>query len=81
MAHVEIKVGEFGGGSIVVDGRDLSNEVSGFTLSSDVNSDEPTRLVLNFLLFDTQNVSADAEVVVDDKTRDTLIALGWTPPS
>lgn len=62
--------------SIVVNGHDISNACTGYTLSAEVH-DIP-RLSVDLLTIPAYN--GRAAVTIPGSTRDALIALGWTPP-
>lgn len=53
--------------------------VCGFTLTDDVRSIPQLRI--DVLLVGGTEVSGEADVIVPESTRETLIALGWTPPA
>jgi hypothetical protein len=65
-------------GSLVVDGRDLSNLARGFTLAFPGADHLPVLTVDLFL--DEHEVAGEVLVTVPDSTRDTLVKLGWKPP-
>ncbi|MBB4700098.1 hypothetical protein [Sphaerisporangium siamense] len=65
-----------GRGFIEVDGKNAKG-IRGFTVQGTVN-DWPTA-TLDVILFEAE-IDGKAYVDVPEKTRDTLIALGWTPP-
>jgi hypothetical protein len=65
-------------GSLVVDGRDLSNLARGFTLAFPDADHLPVLTVDLFL--DEHEVAGEVTVAVPDETRAALVALGWTPP-
>ena len=76
--HVEIQH-EGLSGRVVVNGMDISSAVRGLRWESEVGS--VPRMTLDLHLFDVTTVgSPETEIVVPIATRDTLIALGWTPP-
>lgn len=66
-----------GGGTVEVDGHDISHTVRGLTLKSDVGS-EP-QLVLD-LTIHTGEIDGQAHVHIPADTAATLVDLGWTPP-
>ena len=65
------------GGSVVIDGLDVSSSVRAYDLHAEVG--KIPVLVLDLLPFD-RSVSGQAHVRVPDKTRAVLVQLGWTPP-
>jgi hypothetical protein len=79
MAHVQIKLGSTGLGSVVIDGHDVSNNVSGFRLQSRVG--QPTWLELSFPAVHPEDVDVSALVRLSPETRQMLCELGWTPPA
>jgi hypothetical protein len=67
------------GGSLAVGGMDLANEVTGFSLS--FRAGEGAALVIDMIPGEVAAMTGDADVRVDESTRDVLVALGWTPPA
>lgn len=65
-----------GTGTVELDGRELSG-VRGLTLNAGV--DQTPTLALS-LLIDEVTTETETRVVMPERTRETLIALGWTPP-
>jgi hypothetical protein len=65
------------GGSIVINGVDISRAVRGMTISAEVGK-TPT-LVLTLVAHEL-NVGGQTAVQVDEETATTLRALGWSPP-
>ena len=77
-AHISLR---FGGGSLEIDGVDLSHAVQHAELSFDANGDRIPRLILDLAVLE---VDADAEAVGYELTLETekaLAVLGWTPPT
>ena len=66
------------GGSVELDGVPLGG-VTAVELTHSVGSGPPV-LRVDFVLLGGVEVSTPAEVKVPEKTRASLIALGWTPP-
>jgi hypothetical protein len=66
-----------GHGSVEVDGEALKG-VTGVALSHRVGTIAQLEVSLAALPLD---IEAEADVFVPDKTRESLILLGWTPPS
>lgn len=75
---VELRIDPSGRGSIVVDGVDLSLLVNSVDVRSRVGDTTSMTVSLVAPRVDFQG-AATVEVV--GETRDTLIALGWIPPS
>ncbi|QGJ88111.1 hypothetical protein PBI_EDMUNDO_38 [Arthrobacter phage Edmundo] len=67
-----------GRGTVLVDGSDLSEVVGRVEFISQPG--QVDRLILTTTVAARLD-TADAEVVVDEKTRLALICLGWTPPA
>lgn len=64
---------------VELDGLDIAPCVLGMELSFR-GGDLPTAR-LDLALFDVTPVdSEDVVVLLDDRTRDLLVSLGWTPP-
>lgn len=63
MSHVEIKLGASGRGTVVVDGRDISNDVVSLTLQAEAG-EHP--MVLLGLRAESVTVIADAEVDTEE---------------
>ena len=66
-------------GTITVDGKQLTG-VTGFTLSHSVLDAIP-KLEVELLVIEDAALCEEAHVTIPDRTRETLIALGWTPPT
>jgi hypothetical protein len=66
-----------GRGEILVDGEPLRG-VTGFELRGNVGQTE--RLTVDLLMLQGAEVETEATVTIPDKTRDSLVRLGWTPP-
>ena len=65
--------------TITIDGHDISNALTGLTLEIGVGK-VPTA-TLDLLLIDTTEYQdAETRILIPEATRDTLVALGWTPP-
>lgn len=65
-----------GRGTVQVDGRELGGVRS---LSLDAGVDEIPRLSLDLVAPEVE-VDGEMTVIVTDEVRQTLTALGWTPP-
>lgn len=66
------------GGTVVLDGEDVSDGIQGLTLEARVG--EVTRVTLDIPVVVTSEVEDNVEVFMPDATRALLIKLGWTPP-
>lgn len=77
MRHFELDARP-GHGTVRVDGTDISSSITGVTVEARVN-DVP-RVTLDLRVFETARSDGQAEIIIPDPTRETLIALGWTPP-
>lgn len=66
-----------GGGAVVMD-DEVVNGVRGLDLSAEAG--EIPRLTLDLLVCEVE-VEGQATVTIPDGARETLIKLGWTPPS
>lgn len=65
---------------IVLDGHDVADSITAFTLDVDAARGELPRLTLRLPPLETE-VAGEMRVDIDQKTRDVLTRLGWTPPS
>jgi hypothetical protein len=76
-AAVVISLDHKGRGSLIVDGKDLSNGVGGLTLRSEAGK-------ANVLTLDViphvVSMKGEVKVIVSDASHDALVAIGWTPP-
>lgn len=70
----EIVTNNVGRGTLRLDGVDVSDAVSGFTLAG--KAGQPTTLTLDLLV----TADASGDVVVSPDVHELLIDLGWTPP-
>ena len=77
MRTVQLRIGADSRGSIVVDGNDLSKAVNGVEVWSRVG--HTTTLTLH-MVAPVVEIDGQCAIEIVDKTRDALIALGWTPP-
>lgn len=69
-----------GKATVELDGEDIADCVLGMQLTFRGN-DLPTAR-LDLALFDVTPVDSEQiEVLLDDRCRDLLVRLGWTPPS
>lgn len=77
VAKVEVTFDAIGRGKLVVDGNDISAFVD--SVAFERRPDGTTGLTVGFpaVVF---TLSAECPSMVDDKTREALVALGWTPP-
>lgn len=76
-ARIDVQAGD--GGTIELDGVDVSAGVAGFRLSGRMN--EFPRLELDLLLRDRGEAEAtDVRYEIPPVTHDLLVLLGWTPP-
>lgn len=65
---------------IEIDGVDISNAVRSFTLTHGYG--EHPRLELELAMVDITSLDApEAEYLLTARTRDALLAMGWTPPA
>jgi ABC-type multidrug transport system fused ATPase/permease subunit len=76
MARVQIKTSP-GKGEILIDGE-LLRGVTAFELRGSVG--QPERLTVELLMLHGGEIETNAAVKIPDKTRDSLMRLGWTPP-
>jgi hypothetical protein len=72
----KITLKQNGSGSVLVDGLDIASRVSSMTVTVDPygRGTEAT------IQLSRVELEADAGIRVDDRTRDALLKLGWTPP-
>ncbi|MGN9802067.1 hypothetical protein [Micromonospora sp. L32] len=77
--RAEIEIGGKGFGRVVLDGNDVSNGVRALQISSAVG--EVPRLELDVVVVEDLRFDGEVRVVIPDATRETLEALGWTPPA
>lgn len=73
---VKLDIEAPGRGTIEVDGQRLTG-IRGLHLHSQAG--HIARITLDLLVYDI-DAGIEAELLVPDKTAQTLIALGWTPP-
>ncbi|MGA5472536.1 hypothetical protein ACPCUK_27655 [Streptomyces arboris] len=66
------------GGTILVDGQDISHCVRGVSLTGDVHTE--TRLVLGLVLEEVQ-ADGQAQVYLPARVAELLTVLGWTAPA
>ncbi|WP_405549703.1 hypothetical protein [Streptomyces microflavus] len=66
------------GGTILVDGQDISRCVRSLTLTGDVRTG--TRLELGLVLGEVQH-EGQTQVYLPARVAELLTALGWTPPA
>lgn len=76
MTRAKITLKANGTGTVLVGDHDISNAVSQITLTAD-----PWRSCDATVQLSRVELEADAGVKVDDRTRDALLALGWTEPA
>jgi hypothetical protein len=77
MARVQIKTSH-GHGKILIDGEPLRG-VTAFELRGNVG--QPERLTVDLVMLHDTEVETEASVTIYQKTRASLIQLGWTPPA
>jgi len=77
-AKFEIDISATGKGSLVVDGKDLSNLAKGFVLDSSAHN--VTELTVDLAALGGAHAIGEAEVFLSLETCDFLKSLGWTPP-
>lgn len=78
MSNVKINMQGKGRGAVYLDGQELGG-VRGFTVTAEVG--QPTRVELDVLVLNRTALElVEAEVFIHPAARDTLTALGWTPP-
>ncbi|MGH3495066.1 MAG: hypothetical protein ACRDQ1_17780 [Sciscionella sp.] len=65
-------------GQIIVGGTDLAPAVRSIQLCAGV--DYRPELVLNLVLHEVE-VDGEITTTIPDRTREALVALGWTPPA
>lgn len=75
---VQLVIDPGGRGSIMVDGVDFSPAVNGMEIETKVG--HTTQITL-FLVESRVEFDGQVTVGIPDRTRDALIALGWTPPA
>lgn len=75
--HLQLALGRVGG-TVLVDGVDISQALTGITLKA--SADEPHEVTLR-LAMDRVDATVEAAATVPRETRDALVALGWTPPA
>ena len=63
---------------VEVNGVDVAPGCRGYTLRAEVG--EMPTLTLDLPLLEGAEVDGDVQVLIPEATRQTLIALGWTPP-
>jgi len=73
----KISLNPNGSGSIIVGGIDIANAASAVTIEA-----HPSRGTTAAVRMDlVEALDIDADLRVDDRTRDALLALGWTEPA
>lgn len=84
MSNVHIVLGGPGQRSldlIVVDGQDITGEVTGFTLTAEARPGIPPRLELDLRVHDVTTFEAPhVQVLINPTTAAYLERAGWTPP-
>mgnify|MGYP001590970601 CR=1 FL=1 len=63
---------------VEVAGTDISNAISGLTLTADAGS--LSVLTLTLPIIEAGELDGEARVFIPDETKDLLMSLGWTPP-
>lgn len=66
------------GGTVELDGEDISNTVRGLDIQLRVG-DIP-KVTLDVVVVDLSNETDGAAALIRPETRDLLVKLGWTPP-
>ncbi|MGW4411173.1 hypothetical protein ACWEJ6_44580 [Nonomuraea sp. NPDC004702] len=78
MARRKIRISTDGNGNGAVEVDDIPLKgVRGFTLTQNVHGHGNLSLDI---VVGIVELETDAQVVIPDKSRDALIAIGWTPP-
>lgn len=80
MSHVKINEveGRYGVHECWLDGRNIANAVSGLKIDMTEPGSRPT-VILEMRQIEAR-FDAQADIIVDEFTRDLLVELGWTPP-
>lgn len=74
----EINAGPSGRGAVLIDGMP-AHGVAGAQVFVQVG--EPTRVILDVNVIEVASVELDdVEVIIPDRTAETLVLLGWAPP-
>jgi hypothetical protein len=64
---------------VLLNGEEVQNAIQGLWIRGEPG--QPFDVELNVAVFETFRFESDeSDVHVDDKARDLLIKLGWTPP-
>jgi hypothetical protein len=68
------------GHRVLLDGTDIANSINGLTIT--MRAGLPASVELSLPIIDVTEIQdAEARILIPDTTRDTLTALGWTPPA
>jgi hypothetical protein len=68
------------GHRVLLDGTDIANSINGLTIT--MRAGLPASVELSLPIIDVTEIQdAEARILIPDATRDTLTALGWTPPA
>jgi len=68
------------GGSLVVDGLDISHHTESLSLCLELGAGAIPRLSINIVGV-AADAEVDAEVVIPNQLAELLTKLGWTPPA
>lgn len=77
-APVLITLNHAGHGTVLVDGKDISNGIRGLSFTSEAG--KVSELTLDVVPHIT-TIKGEARVILTAPSEAALIALGWTPPS
>lgn len=65
---------------VILDGTDIATSLTGLSLT--MGPGQVPTVTLDLRIFGVTEIQdIEARILVPDATRDTLIALGWTPPA
>lgn len=76
--RIDITDGTPGHKSLKLGGIDISNAVSGYTVTGNARS--IPEVTLDLVALDVSVVGERAKVFISSATRDLLVKTGWTPP-
>ncbi|WFE41927.1 hypothetical protein [Micromonospora sp. WMMD998] len=80
MSKVEITAQPGGRSTIVVDGADISAGVGAYVLYDSAREGTPT-LEITVPVVEATTLAGEAQVIISDGAAETLVALGWVPPT
>lgn len=77
MSKIEITIGGMSQGSLAVDGHDIADAITGFSLQTRVGC---VPLLQVDLMAEATHLTGKADVRMKDSVYELLCLAGWTPP-